>query len=75
MLRKKLIRYFVPDKSQLRVLSAVYVNFSAVFLATMVLSPLFVPIDKIDWKVLILGLGFTLFSVFMALITGKKGKL
>lgn len=62
-------------KSELKAISAICTNFSAVFLASLIIPAFTENFDFNNLPVLLLGLGFTLGSISLSLLFARKGKL
>lgn len=58
-----------------KALSTLCSNFSAVFLASLVLPIFTAGFDISNWYVLVLGLALTIFFSWLTIASGKKGKL
>lgn len=62
-------------RSQWRAISLLSTNFSAVFLASLVLPVVTGNVDLSKWYVVILGVVLTIFFVWLTLVSAKEGKL
>ncbi len=62
-------------RSTWKVFSSVCTNLSEVFVASVVLPPLVSGLDKVDWRIVSLGLVLAVFSIVFAVVFGEKGKV
>lgn len=63
------------SKSGYRVLSQTTGNYSAVFLGTVVIAPLIGEFEIAQLPLVILGLLFTILTLYLAMGFGERGKL
>lgn len=61
--------------SEIRALSSICTNFSAVFLASLIVPVFSGNFDVSAWSMILLGMGLTIGSVALALYCAKKGKI
>ncbi len=63
------------NKSELKALSSLFTNFSAVFMASLIVPILTGNFDVTKLPVVLLGLALTIGTAFIAILFAKKGKL